>query len=685
MSTIAKSTAATVLCLLACLLMSHASADEFKEMVDRMGKVDSTRAEPSWSDAALAVQVAEQAIEHRRRMVINFAPADPYWSAKKPNPKYQHPIVACRLALDPKDPEALDYILFSMKYRGKDDDFSKSTLAGLFCRFGHGWNSELTEAVRREVTAYDGFLKGGTENHIAMRRTAGFLFGERFPTDKFHHDLTGKQLADICLEYMQEYGQAVFASSQVEYLSPAYLAVNATAWLNVADLAKDDLAKLCGQAILDWLMADLAVNYHEGVVLPPLQREKGLLMERYQASYARSLTQFVAWLYFGGGNTLANDGAFAADKYAPFFPHCLCVEQFAVSPWQPNAIIRNVAAKRLVLPYMLWQSRGNWPCIEESSLNAYGRTRPASLHNYPADPRYHLRSVYVNREYALGSGNFRENMRDPLLRSAVPFAVTWKTRDDHNYLLVSHPFWYTQRKWEESEDLLGDEDWIGISPFCQTVHWENAALLLFDLPERDPYGGEAAPGSTKFLSERTEEVIQSAFVYLPETVDEKAQNGPWFFVREGHVYIGIRPIQDGARWEASRHPGYARLAMPGSLVGCAIEVGDRDEYGLFQTFQQRMLQTRVDTSRLDSEKQLTYLSSRGHELRLRHKSPGWLPDASVNGTRLDFDGWPTGASPYVSCRDRILDVNDGRSGFTVNWQGDWPVYEHYSISDSPRD
>jgi hypothetical protein len=666
--------------LLACLFVSRAGADEFQAILEAVGKANPAHTEASWPEAELAARVSDQAIEHRRRMLIDFAPTDPYWSAGHANPKYQHPIAACRLALDPQDQEALDYILFSLNYRGKGDNFSKSSLAGLFCRFGESWSSELTEAIRREVTDYDGFLGGGTENHIALRRTAGYLFGERFPEETFHHELSGAELAEICLEYMRDYGQALFASSQVEYLSPAYLAVNAAAWLNVADLARDPQARLCARAILDYLMADLAINLHEGIVLAPLQREKGLLLDHYQVSYARSLTQFLAWLYFGGSNTPETDDAFASEKFAPFFPHSLCVDQFAVSSWQPNAIIRNVAAKRLALPYMLWQARGNWPCIEEASLNAYGKTRPASNHDYPANPRYHLRSVYVGRNYAMGSGNFRENMGDGLIRTALPFAVTWKTEDDDNYLLLSHPFWYTQRPWEGSEEVLGDEDWIGISPFAQTVHWENAALVLYDLPRHDPYSGVAAGGSVKFLSERSEEIIQSIFAYLPETMDERTQDGPWFFLREGDVYLGIRPIEDGAHWEDSRHAGRFRLAMPGSLVGCAIEVGHRDEYQSFQAFQKRMLQTRLDTSLLDSEKQLHYRSSRGHEMRLRHQSPGWLPEASINGTRLDFDRWPTSASPYLSCRDQILEVNDGRSGFTINWQGDWPIYEKRTIS-----
>ena len=85
--------------------------------------------------------------------------------ALSPDPDYLYPSRVHQ--------EALDYLRYSLGYRGPDDDFGKSTLAGLYCRFGPQWNDDLVAAVRREVTTYNGFLLGGTENHIAMRRTAG--------------------------------------------------------------------------------------------------------------------------------------------------------------------------------------------------------------------------------------------------------------------------------------------------------------------------------------------------------------------------------------------------------------------------------------------------------------------------------------------------------------------------------
>jgi len=628
----------------------------------------------------------DEAIARRKAMVIRFAQSDPYFSPKRKDAKYQNPIIACRLAMNPNDTAALDYVRHSLGYRGQNDRFAHCSLAGLFCRYGESWPGDLVAAVRQEATTYPGFLAGGTENHIAMERVGGYLFGERFPNERFHHGITGAQLAGICRDYFRDYGRAIYASSMVEYLSPAYHGVHTAAWLHIAELARDDSARLMGRAILDWMIADLAINHHAGIILPPLQREKGFLTDGYQLSHARSQAQWTAWLYWGGGNTPQNETAFEQAKYQPSFPSNLCADQHAVSRWNPHPVLRRIGAKAMALPYTLLQSRGNWPCIEPASINAHGKTTPTSAahHLGPCNPRYQLRSVYVARQYAVGCGYFTENMDDPLLRTAIPFTIVWQSQHERNYLLASHPFWYTARKEEGDTKPLGDEDVSGISPFCRAVHSENCAVLLYDIPPLDPYEGKAGKGSPKSLSERTEKNIQSVFLYVPDTVQERKERKGCFFFRDGNVFVGIRPLATGATWATTRLPGYVRLALPGALTGFAVEVGDAEEFGSYEQFQQRLLSARLDTSKLQTEKLARYTSTRGLTLSIRPRKEGWLPDATVNGAPLDFERWPTCLSPYLTCRDRVLDVNDGRSGFTIDWRQQLPVYSYYNLGGKDR-
>lgn len=113
-------------------------------------------------------------------------------------------------------------------------------------------------------------------------------------------------------------------------------------------------------------------------------------------------------------------------------------------------------------------------------------------------------------------------------------------------------------------------------------------------------------------------------------------------------------------------------------------MGDRAEFGSFQEFQKRITDCELDTSRLDDHKEVTYTSTRGDKLHIQHQSVpnrynDWLPNSSINGATLDFAEWPICESPYVKSRDRVLDVNDGHAGFTIDWSGDLPEYSYYNL------
>jgi len=311
--------------------------------------------------------------------------------------------------------------------------------------------------------------------------------------------------------------------------------------------------------------------------------------------------------------------------------------------------------------------------------NAYGKK--GLTHSNEPDPRYVLRSVYVDRHYAIGAGYHRKSLDNPIIRNALPFDVVWESVHPRNRLVVANPYWYTARKREDSEQLWGRDDWAGWSPFGQMAHWENAMIYLFDIPENDPYAGNTfGKGSSLWSSKRTPECIQAAHVYVPETMTGKIETPAGWFLRDGGVYVAIRPLQAGSYWEQGGNAGYERLVVPGALTGVAIEVGDEAEYGSFEAFQERIGQASLDLSHLETDKRVVYRSTRGHTIDLRHNPDDWRPIASVNGTCLDFDRWPICESPYVTCRDGVLSVNDGKQGIRIDWRGEFPVYTSYDVT-----
>jgi len=666
-----------------CMTASTALADGFDELVKQVGKVPDADANDAWDDAGLKEKVSDEAIARRKGMVVRAAAADPR-TRRAGGAKHRVPPLLCELKLDPANANALKHLPMTASYPGiSGDDFGHISLARVLCQFGDKLEPESIAAIRRAVTSCDMTLKNNTENHVSNRRTAAFLIGERFPNDRFHYGLNGKQMAAVCRDYMRKYGRTLFASGQGEYLSPTYHGVNMAAWSAVAEFANDDTARLMGQAIIDYLLIDYAANYHHGILVAPLQREKGLMSGHYQTSYASSTGLWSGWIYWGGGTTPQGGGAFPDTKYLPLQPYGLAACQLAVSAWNPHPVIRHVGAKRLRTPYMLWQARPDWYFFRSCQYNAYG-SKPPKKHRGPKpNLRSELRSVYVDRDYAIGA-SYRHGDEEAYQRTHQAFSIVYKSKDDHNYLMAVHPYYYTAYQGTYSPDrVLGDEDWMGVSPFMRMVHWENAVVVLWDIPETDPYK-KPGRGSSKFISKRTARCVQSGFLYVPETIDERKQVGDDFFLREGDTYIGIRPLVKGAGWGKTIHKGWTRLVLPGAVTGAAIEVGDRREFGSFEAFRKKFAGTKLDVGQLHSQRRAAYRSTRGHSLSVRSVEGTWLPDSRVNGTKLDFARWPICQSPYVTCRDRVLDVNDGHNGFTIDWRGDVPKYAHYEITAAGR-
>ncbi|MDP6040925.1 MAG: hypothetical protein QGG64_20415, partial [Candidatus Latescibacteria bacterium] len=388
-------------------------------------------------------------------------------------------------------------------------------------------------------------------------------------------------------------------------------------------------------------------------------------------STLRPNTQWTGWLYWDAGNGPQSQEELenAPDwKGGPLALHCL-------SDYIPEPVIRNLGAKRIATPYALVQSRANREIISLSHTNTYGMSKPVDRN--PPNSRYVTRSVYVHRHYAMGAGARIEDILEPTLRHAHSFSVIWRDTSPYNWLFFVHPYWYTNR--QQNGKPLQEEDWSGTSPCFQMVHWENAAVLLFDIPENDPYAGQAEGNNPKWTSNRPGKLIQRAHAYVPETMDETVTTDQGIFLRSGEVYIGIRPIGGRAFWEESDYQSYRRVVIEGDFVGAAVEVGDRAEYESFSRFQEKVSATELDTNNLRTEKRVQYHTTRGHHLDIRHNPDDWRPIASVNNIALDFDQWPTCESPYLTCRDGVMDVNDGTSGFKVNWKNDLPEYKYYDI------
>jgi len=594
----------------------------------------------------------------------------------EPNGKHLIPIALALLSTDRDSIEAKEAIVKAMRFRGRDNMFTKIRAAQAFHYLRPLLSKQEISRFEQEMTSYPGFFGYGTENHIAMKRMAGLLFGQSFPEADFVHDLTGEQVKKECMAYMQRYGRAVYGSSNSEFLSHIYFPVHMEAWADAYEYGEDPVVRLMARAILDWFFANAALNYHHRFVNGPLHRATYGGIEQYDK---HALSRLL-WMYGADTGETFRDLS-AARMPAP-------VISVALTDYIPHEAIRNILAKRVELPFTVEQACANKAYIQNFCQNNLLTQKIRG--QYPHRKSL-FRTVYIKITHEIYSS----------IPTTVPFTASWPSENPFNYILAAHPYWFTKKKWSEEEAKWGfrnnienkdeiegtyfmDDDLFGFSPCFQMVQEENAAILFYYIPEIDPFKEYRQKGGS--ASDRLEELIQECFIYIPRSVEERVKNEIGFFIRDGKTYIAVIPFSKEASWKESVRKAFFRIGIPGELTGFAIELGDLKEYGSFKEFINRFSRDQLDLGRLNKMDRLArYTSTRGNVVSIRHTGfDTGLPESTINGTKVDFETYPSLESPYATSKHHVLDVNDGKTGFTVDWRKEHPAYSYYRIEQGKR-
>lgn len=669
----------------------------FQALVSSVSQLPASEKTDAAEQARLTYATSDEAMKLRKAAVLEKA-VD-IIPDNKPSGKQSLRVDLARLLRDPKDEAAWENVKVVAPFDGKSAHFTKIMLAYTYAKYNDTLPPGILNVLRKQAEGYDEFLGSGTENNIAMQRVAGSIFGAAFPDMKTAYGISGRELEDLTLQWMPRYAKAVYSTSMKEYLSMIYLGVHNEIWLTAAQYGPTENSRLIGQAMLDWIWADLAVNTHLSQTLPPSTRAKLMLDHSAPMIHPSTHAQWLAWLYWGdlrsrpGSDPLPPIAAALGKKTkSSKMKEGNEGYQTAIVPsitdLSPNEVIRNLGAKKVALPYMLLQSRAHGSFVGAMAANPFlkGKDKPEA-----EITRNHLRSAYVARDYTIGAGYFRrdDSGDNELYMHLLPSAITYRSADLLNSIFVSHPYWYAgdpHGNNEEANKVFGLDCWLGKSPFEQSVHWENTIIHLFDIPDEDPYVAATKPKeAAKWTDSRRKGPIQKACVYVPESIDETRQT-PWGWVlREGNVYVSLRPVDvASASWETCTNEvqkGYRRLVLEGyrkvqngaAPFGLVIELGDADEHGSIDAFIAKIGST---TPQL-AAKRIDHTSTRGIPFSIEFNTESWFPKASVKGATLDFENWPVCESPYLTSRNGVLDVNDGHNGFTVTWQGDKPTHTTY--------
>lgn len=541
------------------------------------------------------------------------------------------------------------------------------------------------KALRYEpaLSALNMFTGQGTENHMLMGRTGGYLIcqavitrGPADPGSGHLHAEAVRRLGEL-KEYFLETARSTYAAGFGEWDSSIYYPYVVACWLGLHDHAADREVRDAARAVLDWIAATVALRTVQGVFGGAEQRSG-----RPMRSGESNLDQ-LGWLWWGG---LPGDRALERFK-----PDVSQLVYACLSRYRPPAVVAALARKEF----------GPLPA-------QHFETKPSYLVHGTGAVRQQTRALfYVERDFALGAAIARPtggwtagDNQDLLWKLVAP------TQSGPSAAVVSGP--------------------LAREPWRQVGMWKNVLIDSWHVPMNARELHAAAMRQIEDWRQKRAESLRRTFpddqsrenTVRPRTVtttDARASlhvsdgrvvtftgKGPEFLQVE-NAFLCLRPI------------GVGLAPIPaGGFGGFVLEVGSVSTHGTLAQFaaaiaaRDRSAPARIEAGTVELQ------TLGGERIAFRHRTDGtyvepeydWGYGAEQPGGYVlmsmppfQFPTWPAGAGhgrvpdlavdgepvaarfteavyagPWLTLRDRILRVTDGRRTHEVDFSGASPRF-----------
>ncbi len=187
----------------------------------------------------------------------------------------------------------------------------------------------------------------GTENHVSMSRTSGYIFAQeamRYPSLQ----PTAGKWERLLREWILDWSRRVYHHGTGEWDSNPYTAYNVIGWLNLHDFAESAAVRRAARAVLDYYAANMALKMTDGLLGGPESRGS----TRF-GPLSRTATEYLAWIWFGPGHLADREGFFKANEY-------IQAVHAATSSYRPPGALMDLARKRLPTPALYHNTKPDY-------------------------------------------------------------------------------------------------------------------------------------------------------------------------------------------------------------------------------------------------------------------------------------------------------------------------------------
>ncbi|MCL2710330.1 MAG: hypothetical protein FWE95_05575 [Planctomycetaceae bacterium] len=633
--------------------------------------------------APLALLVAQtpdySTYEARRAAVVNMMKDHtPAGSGKHGLPR-----ALAKLQLDPSDQAAAEYIVSTTQPRWQTM-FDFPALAIALYRFGDSFTPEQRQSLQTALERLaksdkedgEGFLGHGTENHALLSWAPAILFCELFPDAKWANGMTSEELHVHLKEWIRKTFKNYYERSYAEYISTTYESVHLIPVEVLYQYTKDPEVRDMAEAFLLYHWSLIALNTFDGEIIPPFGRmntqQDHMHAPRSHAWWDVAAFSYYTWVLFGWGDATNN---IRLTDYLDFNEPTFGIYAAMSETKMPDIFFELAACKE--------------PVTVRTSASSFG------WHGHGV-PNAMLRKIYRTDQYAIGTGNFRwVPGGDYADHDTCGFGITWRSRNQFNYIHCMHPFWYSSG--DDVSRTAETWDRGGTSPFMQTAQHENTAIVLFDIPDADPWHGKPSDEKWAWRNHHADDLLKRGMFRFPRTMNyTPADESGWLFLREGRTYIAVKPLKSHYLQRDVRDVsliGFNVIKSDHAQTGFIFEVGTEDEYRGFDNFRRQIASNKVEVDW--DTMTVEYTNSRNDTIRIKFvpglptvpvadPPPHWIPRrwesiaesipvVTINGEpEVSLADWALIESPKINMKGSILNIDDGKTKITVDWTGDLP-------------
>jgi hypothetical protein len=513
-------------------------------------------------------------------------------------------------------------------------------------------NGQLTEEARRRIReAWRTYMpyRGDTENHWLLYYTSLYLAAQMYPNEPGTSWFTGKSSEENLREsreYLYHWMDLTVTKGQGEYDCTHYIGVYLLPLSYLAQWSHDPVMRERAVKMLDWLIADVAVELTGGSFGGSHARTDDAAVLEPGVNVAADF----AWLLFGLGKPSPGYAGYAF-YYA------------VASAYRPPAVLHAIATDR------------GAPYFHRERKRTRNRWRFTDVKHAPV-----YRSAYLSKSYAVGSDQGGE--LQPIQQHS--WDLTWRVENPagvNNTIFSLHPYsglyelqmYFTmhpdyaveavarsKRSYDSPDKLLGG------SPYEQIAQSDDTVVALYNIPD-----GERFPHINGFFSKDLRDVVETA-ARPAAGAGSIPTTGPrgtpgWIFARGGHAYIAYRPLAgyewrtlERQAWMPPSAVGGRRLYSPHRRNGTILLAAEESEYPSYEAFQKAVEALPLEVS-LDPAPRVKLRTLRGRTIE-----SDWDEAPRVDGMPIPREGSPLFSGPFVNATPRRMTIVHGSLRYEVD-------------------